>query len=255
MSYLDLVKERLHIGISIELRATLKTLREFERTFRERGMYGSGQHLISAADALADGLEQAVMSVLDKLRDESMALPPSAFSELWSAVRSHLEEQIPVHAQRRSHTLKSGFERTGHYKMKADANLSAHFGQRVASLRSLVHHRIEESSKSYNLLALPSRQTTKDLLALIEEVSGLLKSHGDVAEFIRRSAPQLERIETELKRQGLDITFAADALTTGMGDKLTRRNAVSQLIGGMVPNASWDGIKTALTALLPFLSS
>jgi len=254
MGYHELVKERLHIGISTEEGSTYKAIRELEQTSRQRGMHGGGQHLTTAAEILTDGLEQSVMSVLDKLREESMSLPPSAFSELWDAAKTHLAEQVPAQARQRQATLKSTFEQTARVGTGEEIMLSNIFGQRTSNLMNAIHHRIEECVQSYNYLVVPSRQTTKDLLKLVGDVSDLLKAHGDVAEFIKKSAPQLERIETEVRKQGVDVMFAADALTAIMGDKLTNKGAITQLLDGIKSNAAYDGIKIVLTGLAGYLS-
>jgi hypothetical protein len=238
MGYPDLVKTRLHISISEEEGETNKAI-------RARGE----QYVVDDAESLINGLEKSLLSVLKELREESKNLPPAAFSELWSAVRVHFNEQLLFEARQRKITLKSRYQQRGRYTTSDELALGQYFDQRISNLRNAINHRIEECAKSYELIFVPSRQTTKNLLALVEEVDNLLKAHGDVSVFVRQNSAQLDRIEAELKRLGLDIAYAADALASSEGNKRASKGTIAQFIGGISTNAAYDGIKIALTAL------
>lgn len=207
-----------------------------------------------AVDIFAEKLEDTVRAVIDRLRNDSMQIAQADFTELWDAVRSYFPEEINSRAQRCLSALLGGQE-GNHNREKLARQMSERLSQRTSHLVVDIHNRIAECVHSRNLLVPPGRQATQELIALVEEVSALVRSQGDVIEFVRKNTSQLERIEAEIRRQGMDVTFAADVLTESMVNKLTTRGGLSQFIGGVSTNAGYDAIKNALAALLGLTGS
>nr|BDT33750.1 hypothetical protein MFMH1_34190 [Myxococcus sp. MH1] len=249
MSYRELLSARFQVRLREEQQATRQRIGDDDESYRARGGYGSGPHVTSGAQIYIEGVERLVVGILKELRQESMQLSPRAFAELWESAGSCLDEQMKTEFRRRKLTLKSALEQRGRWDMSMEMVVGQMFEQHASNLRLDVHHRIEEAKHSYVLLTVPSRPPTNELLVLVEEVKKLVAAQGDVSAFLSQNAPRLDRIESEIKRVGLDVEFAADVLTQQLGDKLTNRGAISQFLSGVSTNAGYDVIKSALGAL------
>lgn len=250
MSYRELLKARFQVGLREEQQEARRRITDLDRLHESKGMYGNGSHHADGATIYIEGIERLMAGLVKELRQESMHLAPRAFAELWETVETFLGEQIGSEFNRRRLTLKSKFEQRGVWHSSVDMAMGQMFNQRASDLRVDLHYRVEEAKHSYNLLTVPSRPPTMELLDLVKDVKALLANQGSLVDFLGQNAPKLERIESEIRRVGLDVEFAADVLTQQLGDKLTNKGVISQFLSGVATNGGYDVIKTALGAFL-----
>lgn len=257
MSYIELVEARLNLALIEQRRRLFSTFDGSRKRFIENLSFSDSHDVAAVVDLYAESLEGAVRDVIDRLRDEALALTEAEFSELWVAAKQHFDSEVPRHARRYLSSLLSEISRGMDRGKNADLEryLSDRLGLRTSALLQEVQFRIVDCTHSRKLLPPPGRRATQEIVALVEEVSALVRTNGDVAKFVQSSSSRLERIEAEVRRQGMDIEFAADALAESMANKLTTRGGLSQLIGGVSTNAAYDGIKNSLAALLGLVGS
>ncbi|WP_141592256.1 hypothetical protein [Myxococcus sp. AB056] len=254
MSYLELVKVRLQIALDEQEREAFTAIEEIQKSLGGSGVTSVERQLAAAVDIFASSLEDTVRTVINGLRSDSLQLGQADFADLWGAAKSCFPEELNVRARR---FLSVFIAREGGVRdsERLAHQMSHRLGQRTSRLVVDIHNRAKECDYSRKLLVPPSRQVTREVIMFVEEVSALVRSQGDVAGFIEKSTSQLERIETEVRRQGMDISFAADALAESMVKKLTTRDGLSQFIGGVSTNAAYDAIKNVAAALIGLAGS
>lgn len=254
MSYSELVRVRLQIALDARERETFTAIKESQKSLFASGVTSVAHQRAAAVDIFASNLEDTVRAVIEVLRNDSQQIGQSDFADLWSAVKTCFPEELYLRARRFLSALPAvGGEARDSERLARQ--MSERLGQRTSRLVVDIDNRAKECDYSRRLLVPPGRQVTREVIALAEEISALVRSQGDVAGFIGKSTAQLDRIEEEVRRQGMDISFAADTLAESMVKKLTTRDGLTQFLGGVSTNGAYDAIKNVASALLGLAGS